>query len=159
MAQLDDGSRVDVRHIDSRAEAGARYVERLELGDVQRQAPLTRLAADAIGDADAIILGPGSLYESILPNFLIEEFAAAVRASTAVKIYVCNLMTEPGRTSGFSVADHIRAIREYAALHAGLCARQCAAHRYGDSAVIRSGVAVTDLPRPGGLRGIDITDG
>jgi hypothetical protein len=113
-AHLDDGSQIDIRRISSRAEAGARYVEQLELAAAQRAAPLTRLAAEALADADAIILGPGSLFESILPNFLISDFAAAVRASNAVTIYVCNLMTEPGQTGGFSVADHIRAIKTYA---------------------------------------------
>jgi hypothetical protein len=75
--------------------------------------PITRLAADAIREADAIVLGPGSLFESVLPNFLIDEFRAAVAASRARKIYICNLMTEPGHTSGFGVADHLRELKRY----------------------------------------------
>ncbi len=76
--------------------------------------PLTRPARDAIVNADVLLLGPGSLFESILPNFLLDEMGEAVRQSKARKIYICNLMTEPGLTTGFSVGDHIRAIRQYA---------------------------------------------
>jgi uncharacterized cofD-like protein len=64
-------------------------------------------------EADAIVLGPGSLFESILPNLLIDDLRAEVQKSTARKIYICNLMTEPGLTTGFSVGDHIRQIKQY----------------------------------------------
>jgi len=117
-AELDDRNSLDVRHISLRPELAPRHVARLALqspdGTPPAQAPITRLAAEAIRDADAIVLGPGSLFESILPNFLIDEFREAVLASRARKIYICNLMTEPGRTTGFGVADHIQAIRRYA---------------------------------------------
>lgn len=75
--------------------------------------PLTRLAAESLRDADAIILGPGSLFESILPNLLIDELRTAVQQSRATKIFICNLMTEPGLTTGFDVAEHIRQIKRY----------------------------------------------
>src|SRR5579862_2130352 len=67
-------------------------------------------AVAAILDADLIVIGPGSLYTSILPNLLIEGIQQAVRASSAVKIYVCNVATQRGETDGFEVDDHIRAL-------------------------------------------------
>lgn len=115
MAELDDGARADVRHLAFNPQVAARHVERLYLDDPAAAAtPLPRMVAEAIRDADAIILGPGSLFESVLPNMLINSFREAVGKSGARKLYICNLMTEPGRTTGFSVADHIRTIRRYA---------------------------------------------
>ncbi|HLG71823.1 MAG TPA: gluconeogenesis factor YvcK family protein [Chloroflexota bacterium] len=67
-------------------------------------------AVAAILDADMIVIGPGSLYTSILPNLLIEGIQQAVRASNAVKVYVCNVATQRGETDGFEVDDHIRAL-------------------------------------------------
>jgi uncharacterized cofD-like protein len=114
MAELDDGTQMDVRHLALDQSVAARYVVRLKLEGVAGSTlQLTRLAAEAIRDADAIILGPGSLFESILPNLLIDELREAIVSSKARKIYVCNLMTEPGRTTGFGVADHIKAIKTY----------------------------------------------
>lgn len=68
----------------------------------------------AIHDADLIILGPGSLYTSIVPNLLIKDIAKAVNDSKAKKIYVCNIMTQPGETDGFSVSDHIKTLIKHA---------------------------------------------
>jgi len=67
-------------------------------------------AVAAILDADMIVIGPGSVYTSILPNLLIEGINQAVRASSAVKVYVCNVATQRGETDGFEVDDHIRAL-------------------------------------------------
>lgn len=64
-------------------------------------------AIEAILNAELIILGPGSLYTSIIPNLLIPEIVNAIKSSKAHKIYVCNIMTQPGETTGFSVSDHI----------------------------------------------------
>jgi len=64
----------------------------------------------AILDADLIVLGPGSLFTSILPNLLVRGVAEAIRRSPAVKVYVCNVATQRGETEGFGVADHVRAI-------------------------------------------------
>ncbi len=113
VAELDDGTLIDVRHIHLHSELAQRRVQHLRLTQADPP-PLTRVAIESLREADAIVLGPGSLFESILPNFLLAEFAEAVRTSAAKKIFVCNLMTEPGRTTGFRVADHIRAIKEYA---------------------------------------------
>lgn len=63
--------------------------------------------------ADMIVLGPGSLYTSILPNLLVPDVAAAVRASRALKIYVCNVATQPGETDNYTCGDHIRALESH----------------------------------------------
>ncbi len=68
----------------------------------------------AIRDAELIILGPGSLYTSVIPNLLIKEIAHEIAKSGAKKIYVCNIMTQPGETDGYSVCDHINAIMKHA---------------------------------------------
>jgi len=67
-------------------------------------------AIKAIEEAQIIILGPGSLYTSIIPNLLIKEINEAVAASGAIKAYVCNVMTQPGETDGYSASDHIRTL-------------------------------------------------
>lgn len=67
-------------------------------------------ALKAIKDAQVIILGPGSLYTSIIPNLLIREITDAIVASEAIKIYVCNIMTQPGETDKFSASDHVKAL-------------------------------------------------
>jgi uncharacterized cofD-like protein len=67
-------------------------------------------AVRALLDADVIVLGPGSLYTSVLPNLLVEGIAQAVQASRALKMYVCNVATERGETDHFGVADHVQAL-------------------------------------------------
>ena len=64
----------------------------------------------AIRDAEIIILGPGSLYTSVIPNLLVSEISDEIAKSNAKKIYVCNIMTQPGETDGYSVCDHVSAI-------------------------------------------------
>ena len=68
---------------------------------------------DALESADAIVIGPGSLYTSIIPNLLVGGVAHALKSSRAIKIYICNLMTQPGETTGYSAADHVRALLDY----------------------------------------------
>jgi len=68
---------------------------------------------EAIREADAVILGPGSLYTSILPNLLVRGVADTLRQSQAVKIYICNVMTQPGETDGYSASDHVKAIFDH----------------------------------------------
>ena len=72
----------------------------------------------AIREADLILMGPGSLYTSIIPNLLVRGVADAIKQSRAKCIYVANLMTQPGETDGYSLAEHIRAI--YTHSHTGL---------------------------------------
>lgn len=71
-------------------------------------------AISAIDEADAVILGPGSLYTSIIPNLLVEEMAFHIENCNALRIYVSNIMTQPGETTGYSVCDHIDSIHKYA---------------------------------------------
>src|SRR5437867_101982 len=71
------------------------------------------LFLDAIDAADLITIGPGSLYTSLIPNMLVNEVISAVRASTATKIYIQNIMTQPGETENYSVADHVEALSEH----------------------------------------------
>jgi uncharacterized cofD-like protein len=67
----------------------------------------------AIKEANIVILGPGSLYTSIIPNLLVPGIAEALRITSAYKIYICNIATQPGETEGFSVADHVMALERY----------------------------------------------
>jgi len=68
---------------------------------------------EAIKEADSIIIGPGSLYTNVIPNLLVNGVAKAIKESKAIKIYVNNIMTEPGQTDDYSVEDHIKAIIEH----------------------------------------------
>ena len=68
----------------------------------------------AIADADVITVGPGSLFTSLLPPILVDGMAEAIAESAAIKIFICNLMTQPGETDGFSARRHLEIVREYA---------------------------------------------
>jgi uncharacterized cofD-like protein len=70
-------------------------------------------AVKAILQADLIIAGPGSLFTSVLPNLLVPGIAAAIRASRARKLYVCNVATQPGETANFDVDAHVRALQRH----------------------------------------------
>lgn len=67
-------------------------------------------AVQALLEADLIVLGPGSLYTSVMPNLLVEGVAKALQQSDALKVYVCNVATQPGETDGFCVEDHVDAL-------------------------------------------------
>lgn len=86
-------------------------IRRLWLEPEQFQ--VSQEALEAVAGADTIVLGPGSLYTSTLPNLLPPAIAAAIRKSPALKMYVCNLMTQPGETRGFTAADHLRVVESY----------------------------------------------
>ncbi|CAM3541642.1 YvcK family protein [Brevibacillus invocatus] len=75
-------------------------------------APLNE-ALLAIADADAILIGPGSLYTSIIPNLLVRGLFSAIARSTAPKIYICNVMTQPGETDGFAASHHVNAMYQH----------------------------------------------
>ena len=70
-------------------------------------------AISAIEDAYSIVLGPGSLYTSILPNLLVKDITRSIKKSKALKLYICNIMTQPGETQKFSVSDHIKVIFDH----------------------------------------------
>jgi uncharacterized cofD-like protein len=74
--------------------------------------PLAEAVA-AIMRADMVVLGPGSLYTSVIPNLLVTPIAQAIRETPAVKVYVANVMTQPGETSRYSLTDHVEAIESY----------------------------------------------
>lgn len=84
------------------------YISRVNL--VPSCPKATPAALDTILEADLIILGPGSLYTSIIPNLLVEGVSEAIKASHALTLYVCNMMTQEGETEGCSAADHMVAI-------------------------------------------------
>jgi len=82
---------------------------RLEPPDVQ---PMTEVLR-AIAEADAVIMGPGSLYTSILPNLLVRGIAETIAKSPAISIYVVNVMCQPGETENFTASDHVRIVNDY----------------------------------------------
>jgi uncharacterized cofD-like protein len=71
-------------------------------------------AVQAIREAAIIVFGPGSLYTSIIPNLLVKEICEAIIASDAIKVYVCNIMTQPGETDGFTASDHLNVLIAHA---------------------------------------------
>ncbi|WP_019533310.1 gluconeogenesis factor YvcK family protein [Paenibacillus ginsengihumi] len=70
-------------------------------------------ALEAIRMSDAILIGPGSLYTSILPNLLVPGITKAIAESDALKIFICNVMTQPGETDNYTVSDHLDAVKEH----------------------------------------------
>lgn len=104
-AELADGRRIEGES--NITEAGGTIVR---LGCTPANPPALPKALKAIREADYIIIGPGSLYTSIIPNLLVPEITEAIAASEVPRIYVCNIMTQWGETQGYSVGDHIRAI-------------------------------------------------
>jgi uncharacterized cofD-like protein len=104
-AELDNGRRIVGES--KIAEARCRIVH---IGCLPPNPPALPKALQAIEEADYIVIGPGSLYTSIIPNLLVPELVEAIAAQRVPRIYVCNVMTEPGETEGFSVSDHIRAL-------------------------------------------------
>ena len=77
------------------------------------QLPLPEALA-AIRAADVITIGPGSLYTSILPNLLVARVAEAIGQARATKIFICNLMTQPGETDGYTARQHLETVKKYA---------------------------------------------
>ncbi len=84
---------------------------------IPEQPMATPDALKAIKEAQIIVLGPGSLYTSIIPNLLIKEISQAIAESGAIKVYVCNVMTQPGETDNYSVSDHIKVLVNHSYPH------------------------------------------
>jgi uncharacterized cofD-like protein len=78
----------------------------------RRVRPLAE-AVRAIEQADVILVGPGSLYTSVIPNLLVSGVAGKIARSKAARVYIANIMTQPGETDGMSTADHVRAIYQH----------------------------------------------
>lgn len=108
VAKLENGS---VVHGETRISASHVPIQRIGLSP-SRVRPLPA-AIEAIDQADLILMGPGSLYTSVLPNLLIPEIAAAIARSKAPRVYIANLMTQPGETTGYGLADHVCAIQKH----------------------------------------------
>ena len=114
-ADLEDGTTIcDETEIDTRGKKNIGEISpiarlRLEPED----APACAQAVRAIRRANTIIIGPGDLYTSLLPNLLVCDIARAVRESDAEKVYVCNLMTKHGETDGYKASDFVNAIHQY----------------------------------------------
>ncbi len=108
-AELLDGS---VVHGETNISKVGDLIKRLRLEPENCQ-PLPETLA-AIADADVITVGPGSLFTSLLPPILVDGMAEAIAECEAVKIFICNLMTQPGETDGYTAKKHLEIVREYA---------------------------------------------
>ena len=110
-ARLEDGSElVGESTIDSRRENLDVSIDYIYLDPKAYAYPPV---LDAIRRADAIVLGPGDIYTSVLPNLLVEDVAEAINDSPAVKIHVCNLMTKPNESAGFRTSNFLALLAEY----------------------------------------------
>ncbi len=126
---------------ESRITAAGSTIERVYLEpDDARAYPE---AVRAILEADLIVIGPGSLYTSILPNLLIREIAQAISASRALKVYVCNVATQRGETEGYSVGDHVAAMERH--VGPGLVSVVLANSDMGHAEALPPGVEMTRL--------------
>ncbi len=100
----------DGRRIEGESKIGEADGQIVEIGCSPVNPPALPAAIAAIQEADYIIIGPGSLYTSVISNLLVPEIAEAIAARQVPRIYVCNIMTQPGETTGYTVADHIESI-------------------------------------------------
>jgi uncharacterized cofD-like protein len=103
-------------HIGEAPRTTARHARITHLALEPPDAEPTAGALAALAAADLIIIGPGSLYTSVLPNLVIRQLAEALRNAKALRVYVCNVMTQPNETDSFTAQDHLRAIVEHAGL-------------------------------------------
>ena len=106
-AELEDGEKI---FGESKISQSKNLISRI--GYLPENPPALPSALESIKEADLIILGPGSLYTSLLPNLLVPEIVDALLESNAPKIYISNLMTQPGETDGLDVYQHIKAIEK-----------------------------------------------
>ena len=101
----------ELRVGESRVPYGTDRIDRVFLQP--ESPPINPEAEAAILDAELVVVGPGSLYTSILPNLLVEGMVEVLRATPAVKVYVCNVASQPGETVGYTVSEHLTAIEEH----------------------------------------------
>ncbi|MBE9177390.1 YvcK family protein [Oculatella sp. LEGE 06141] len=104
-AELSDGRRIEGESQITDANGSI-----VKIGCTPANPPALPRALRAIREADYIIIGPGSLYTSVIPNLLVPEIAEAIANRKVPRLYVCNVMTQPGETQGYTVSDHIRMI-------------------------------------------------
>jgi uncharacterized cofD-like protein len=136
IAELDDGRTIRGESVIPDAEG---RIKRLtcepELPDA------TPEALEAIATADMIVLGPGSLYTSIIPNLLVKGVPEAIIQSPARKVYVCNVMTQKGETTNYTVGDHVEALLQHAGV---LKANSVPASRFIEAVMINAEKPVID---------------
>ncbi len=115
-AEFEDGSEVlGESRISAHKTASGQHIKRVRL--IPEHPRALAASIEAIEQAELIVLGPGSLYTSIIPNLLVDGIADAVAGSDAVRVYVLNIMTQDGETEHYRASDHVRALME----HAGGC--------------------------------------
>jgi len=107
VAEIDDGSFIKG---ESRISAAGKRIERVFLDKAVKALPEV---LGAIESAKTVIVGPGSLFTSVVPNFLVSGVREAFGKSKANKVYICNIMTQPGESTGFSLADHVNVVEDY----------------------------------------------
>jgi uncharacterized cofD-like protein len=88
-----------------------------EIGLEPSDAPVNPAALEALQQANIIVIGPGSLYTSILPNFMVPGFSAAVQASSAPKVFICNIATQHGETDGMNASDHLNVFERHSEIN------------------------------------------
>jgi len=108
VAEMTDGSFVEG---ESQIPLAGKTIKRVFIQP--EDSPPVASALEAIRDADACILGPGSLYTSVIPNLLVQGMTDALRQTQAVKIYICNVMTQPGETDEYTASQHVKAIIDH----------------------------------------------
>lgn len=112
-AELEDGSTIE-------GESNITFLNRKNGGKIKRVFSSPKLllplkeSIDSIMDADIVLLGPGSLYTSIIPNLLVTDISKALKETKAEVVYILNIMTQPGETNGYNVTDHVVAIIDHA---------------------------------------------
>lgn len=112
-AELEDGSTIE-------GESNITFLNRKNGGKIKRVFTSPKLllplkeSIDSIMDADIVLLGPGSLYTSIIPNLLVKDISQALQETKADVVYILNIMTQPGETNGYNVTDHVVAIIDHA---------------------------------------------
>lgn len=112
-AELEDGSTIE-------GESNITFLNRKNGGKIKRIYTSPKLilplkeSIDSIMDADIVLLGPGSLYTSIIPNLLVTDISQALKETKAEVVYILNIMTQPGETNDYSVTDHVAAIIDHA---------------------------------------------
>ena len=112
-AELEDGSTIE-------GESNITFLNRKNGGKIKRVFTSPKLllplkeSIDSIMDADIVLLGPGSLYTSIIPNLLVTDISKALKETKAEVVYILNIMTQPGETNGYNVTDHVAAIIDHA---------------------------------------------
>ncbi|MBX9772067.1 MAG: YvcK family protein, partial [Candidatus Obscuribacterales bacterium] len=114
VAEMEDGRKV---HGESHIAGANGHIKRMTCEPANPE-PAPE-AIDVIMNADLVVLGPGSLYTSIIPNMLVQGISEAIRQTAARRIYVCNVMTEAGETTNYTVGDHVEALLEHSSCDVG----------------------------------------